>query len=540
MKRSLPLQLASTILRNPPKHHHFPSFDKITKPLSFVKLPRNKASIQETFEIILKNINHHSCMTIKLYDTLSRTVKDLTPLDGQRYRFYCCGPTVYGPAHIGNFRTFLIQDVLRRALELDGTHPYYVRNLTDVDDKTIRGSQAGKMSLTEFTEKWTKKFHADCAAFNMITPDVEPTATGHIPEQIEMIKTLIDKGHAYVAKDGSVYYKVSSFKYYGKLAHLNQESLQTQSENSAGNANLADEYDRENIADFSLWKAHKDDDGPNAWDSPWGKGRPGWHIECSAMSKKYLGETFDLHAGGIDLCFPHHENEIAQSEGASGKPFAMHWFHSAHLQVEGAKMSKSLGNLYTLDDILAKGHNPMVARYLLISGHYRHPLNFTMDGLTAATSALSKLEKFANYLLEKAGLNERNDSDFIKNSNNLQNISWGSFLPAWKELCDDLNVPSALGEVFITIKELEHKDLSAQEAKMELKAFYKIMFALGLKLFTEKKLEAPKEIYDLAQKRWEAKTTKDFANADRLRIEIESQGWKVLDRKDGFELEVLK
>ncbi|PWU04862.1 MAG: cysteine--tRNA ligase [Verrucomicrobia bacterium] len=480
-------------------------------------------------------------MTIKLYDTLSRTVKELKPLDGKKYRFYCCGPTVYGPAHIGNFRTFLVQDVFRRVLGLEGEQegwaPYYVRNLTDVDDKTIRGSQAQKVSLTEFTEKWTKKFHEDCEALNMIKPDEEPTATGHIPEQIEMIQTLIDKGHAYVAKDGSVYYKVNTFKYYGKLAHLDQSHLQTQSENSAGNANLADEYDRESVADFSLWKAHKDEDGPNAWDSPWGKGRPGWHIECSAMSKKYLGETFDLHAGGIDLCFPHHENEIAQSEGASGKPFAMHWFHSAHLQVEGAKMSKSLGNLYTLDDIRNKGHNPMVARYLLISGHYRHPLNFTMDGLSAATSALNKLEKFARFLLEKANLDEASFEVFAKD---VQYADWASFESAWKELCDDLNIPSALGEVFKTIKELENKELSAIEAKKELKGFSKIMYALGLKLFTEVKKEAPKEIYELAKKRWEAKNSKDFANADRLRVEIETKGWKILDHKEGFELEVLK
>lgn len=476
-------------------------------------------------------------MSIKLYDTLSRMEKELNPLDGKRYRFYCCGPTVYGPAHIGNFRTFLLQDVFHRVLELDSKNPYHVRNLTDVDDKTIRGSQAQKVSLIEFTEKWTRKFHEDCADLNMLQPHEEPKATEHIAEQIEMIQTLIDKGHAYVAKDGSVYYKVNSFKYYGKLSHLDQAHLQTQSENSAGNANLADEYDRESITDFSLWKAHKEEDGSNAWDSPWGKGRPGWHIECSAMSKKYLGDTFDLHAGGIDLCFPHHENEIAQSEGANEKPFAMHWFHSAHLQVEGAKMSKSLGNLYTLDDIKAKGHSPMVARYLLISGHYRHPLNFTMDGLGAATSAMNKLEKFASYLLEKNNLDE---ADYAAVTKDVLSADWGSFASAWKELCDDLNVPAALGEVFKTIKEIEHKELSALEAKKELKGFGKIMYALGLKLFTAKKQEAPKEIYELAKQRWEAKNSRDFANADRLRVEIETKGWKILDHKEGFELEVLK
>lgn len=474
---------------------------------------------------------------MKLYDTLSRTTKELKPLDGKRYRFYCCGPTVYGPAHIGNFRTFLTQDVFRRVLELlNDFNPLHVRNLTDVDDKTIRGAQATKTTLTEFTEKWTKKFHEDCAALNMLPPHEEPTATGHIPEQIEMIKTLIDKGHAYVAKDGSVYYKVSSFKYYGKLAHLTQENLKTQSETSSGSANLADEYDRESVADFSLWKAHKEEDGANAWDSPWGKGRPGWHIECSAMSKKYLGDTFDLHGGGVDLCFPHHENEIAQSEAATGKPFAMHWFHSAHLQVEGTKMSKSLGNLYTLDDIKAKGYGPMVLRYLLISGYYKHPLNFTMDGLNAAKSALGKLERFAKYLLEKAGLSE---SDFEKTISDVNNAAWGSFDKVWEELCDDLNVPAAFGEVFKVIKELEHKELSAKEATLELKAFGKVLYAFGLTLFSEAKQEAPKELYDLGQKRWEAKNAKDFALADSLRVEIESKGWKVLDRKDGFDLAVL-
>lgn len=478
-------------------------------------------------------------MAIKLYDTLSRTVKELKPIDGHRYRFYCCGPTVYGPAHIGNFRTFLVQDVFRRVLELEGGafEPYHVRNLTDVDDKTIKGSQAEGTSLSSFTEKWTKKFHEDCGALNMLAPHEEPTATGHIPEQIEMIKTLIDKGHAYVAQDGSVYYKVSSFKYYGKLAHLTQENLKTQSENSAGNVNLADEYDRESVADFALWKVHKPEDGENAWDSPWGKGRPGWHIECSAMSKRYLGDTFDLHAGGVDLCFPHHENEIAQSEGANGKPFAMHWFHSAHLQVEGTKMSKSLGNLYTLNDIIAKGYSPMVVRYLLISGYYKHPLNFTMDGLGAARSALGKMERFVQYLLEKSGFKE---ADYDKIIADVKGSGWGSFGKVWEELCNDLNVPAALGEVFKEIKELEHKELSAQEATAELKAFGKVLYVLGLKLFTEEKLEAPEEICVLGQKRWEAKNSRDFALADSLRVEIESKGWKVLDRKDGFDLEVLK
>lgn len=475
-------------------------------------------------------------MPIKLYDTLSRTIKELKPIDGQRYRFYCCGPTVYGPAHIGNFRTFLAQDVFRRIVELGQLHPLHVRNLTDVDDKTIKGALAEGVSLANFTEKWTKKFHEDCKALNMLPPHEEPTATAHILEQVQMINTLIDKGHAYIAKDGSVYYKVSSFKYYGKLAHLTQENLQTQTENSAGAANLADEYDRESVADFSLWKAWKKEDADNAWDSPWGKGRPGWHIECSAMSKKYLGDTFDLHAGGVDLCFPHHENEIAQSEAATGKPFAMHWFHSAHLQVEGTKMSKSLGNLYTLDDIKAKGYSPMVLRYLLISGYYKHPLNFTMDGLGAAKSALGKIERFAKYLFEKAGLDVSGYEKLIADANNAR---WGSFEKVWNELCDDLNAPAALGELFKVIKELEHKELSRDEATQEIQSLGKVLYALGLKLFSEEKQTAPAEIYELGKQRWEAKNARDFARADALRVEVESKGWKILDRKDGFDLKIL-
>lgn len=241
--------------------------------------------------------------------------------------------------------------------------------------------------------------------------------------------------------------------------------------------------------------------------------------------------------GGVDLCFPHHENEIAQSEGANGKPFAMHWFHSAHLQVEGTKMSKSLGNLYTLNDIIAKGYSPMVVRYLLISGYYKHPLNFTMDGLGAARSALGKMERFVQYLLEKSGFKE---ADYDKIIADVKKSGWGSFGKVWEELCNDLNVPAALGEVFKEIKELEHKELSAQEATAELKAFGKVLYVLGLKLFTEEKLEAPEEICVLGQKRWEAKNSRDFALADSLRVEIESKGWKVLDRKDGFDLEVLK
>lgn len=477
--------------------------------------------------------------TIKLYDTLSRTYKDLKPSDGQRFRFYCCGPTVYAAAHIGNFRTFLVQDVLRRALAFAGLNPFYVRNLTDVDDKTIRLSQEFGQSLIEFTERWTQQFHKDCEILNMVAPDEEPKATQHIAQQIGMIESLIDGGHAYVSGDGSVYYKVSSFKEYGKLAHINCEHLRTQAVTSEGGAaNLADEYDREHVADFALWKAYKREDGPNAWDSPWGKGRPGWHIECSAMSREYLGDTFDLHGGGVDLTFPHHENEIAQSEGVTGKPFALHWFHGAHLRVEGEKMSKSLGNLYTVADILEKGHSPMTLRYLMISGHYRQPLNFTFDGLHAAESALQKLEKLVRFLLAKGELSEVDWPAF--NENVLEKkASWGVFGRFWEALLDDLNVPAALGVLFSLAKELEHRAMSFDEAREHLAAFANVLYVLGLKLLTQNKIEVPEEVQLIAEERWAARQAKDFEKSDTLRRKLETLGWKVLDAKDNYALEPL-
>lgn len=474
--------------------------------------------------------------TLKLYDTLSRKEKEIKPLDGKQYRFYCCGPTVYGPAHIGNFRTFLIQDIFRRVLELEGLKPYHIRNLTDVDDKTIRGSMKEGASLEKFTQKWTERFHKDCTLLNMLPPHEEPTATGHIKEQIEMIDMLIKKGHAYVGGDGSVYYKVSSFKDYGKLAHLDREHLQTQQANSAGNANVADEYDREHVADFALWKLYKAEDGDNAWDSPWGKGRPGWHIECSAMSRRYLGDTFDLHAGGVDLCFPHHENEIAQSEGATGKEMCKHWLHSAHLQVEGEKMSKSLGNLFVLDDIIAKGYSPMTLRYLLISGHYHQPLNFTMAGLNAAKSAMHKLEKLALYLLEKS---EESSDAWEEYAEGPFDKDWANFGNFWDAICENLNVPEALGKLFIKVRDIEHVRLSKKEALKDLKGLAKVLYALGLKLFTEIRKPVPNDIKQLAEQRWQARLLKDFAKSDYYRKEIESRGWKILDHKDGYNIEPL-
>lgn len=443
---------------------------------------------------------------------------------------YCCGPTVYGPAHIGNFRTFLAQDVLRRVLECSGMKVRHVRNITDVDDKTIRESRRLGVSLADFTKKWTDKFHADCEKLNMLPPSVEPRATEHIAEQLEMVSKLVENGHAYAAGDGSVYFKISSDPDYGRLSGLDRRTLATQGLNSAGEANLADEYERESVSDFALWKGRKEEDGENFWKSPWGEGRPGWHIECSAMSTKYLGPTFDLHGGGVDLCFPHHENEIAQSECSSGiKPYVKYWFHSAHLMVEGAKMSKSLGNLYTLDDLLSRGYSAQQIRYALISGHYRQQLNFTFKGLDDAKSALSKLAKSLSSALKRAGMSGGDFKNLIKPGAKLEGTVFGA---AWDALCDDVNVPKALGEMFAALPKLG-------DSGENLEAFGALLYALGLDPLNggeEEAEEAPEEIAELARQRWEAKKAKNFALADELRGKISATGWTVLDAKDGFSL----
>ena len=452
------------------------------------------------------------------------------------FRFYCCGPTVYGPSHIGNFRTFLLQDVLRRTLEVSGLKTKHVRNITDVEDKTIRQSQIEGLSLKDFTKRWTVLFQKDCKELNILEPHEEPRASEHIPQQIELIVKLLAKGHAYQASDGSVYFKISSFPDYGKLTHLKQIELQTQTETSGNTLNLADEYERESVVDFSLWKSRKPEDGDNYWNSPWGEGRPGWHIECSAMSMEILGETFDLHAGGTDICFPHHENEIAQSEAATGKtPFSKHWFHSAQLQVEGQKMSKSLGNLYTTSDIKEKGYTSMALRYLLISGHYRQPFNFTFNGMDAAASALLKMEKSIQTFIKKIDMSQ---SEFSQITEQPEQRSRGLFRNAWEALTDDLNTSACLGNLFSALRQIDTKIMTTSELSSEMVACASLIYALGLRLFTEKQqtLVAPVEIQKLADERWAAKALKDFAKADALREKIYAEGWQVLDRKDAYDL----
>lgn len=461
---------------------------------------------------------------MRLFDTLTRTERELRPLDGLTYRFYCCGPTVYGPAHIGNFRTFVLQDVLRRTLETGGMRSFHVRNITDVDDKTIRDSIKCGQSLLEFTAGWTAKFHEDCAKLGLLPPHIEPSAVEHIPQQVAMIESLLEKGNAYVSDDGSVYFKISSFPGYGRLSRLDQRELEmgkTQNTRSS-----SDEYEKDSLSDFVLWKGRKPEDGDNYWPSPWGEGRPGWHLECSAMIQEYLGDSFDLHSGGVDLVFPHHENEIAQSECACGGHFAAHWFHITHLLVEGGKMSKSLGNLYTLDDLAGLGFSASEVRYVLIGAHYRKPLNFTLDSLAGAREALSKLAKGARQLAAK-----------IDSETRLSHADFGPFQAAWELLNDDLNIPGALGGMFTGLRETAH--LSGSEAAAALVGFNRLLRALGLTLPEEVHSDSsliPDSIQLLAEARWQARLAKNWVESDFLRAQLADQGWQVKDDKDGYSL----
>ena len=458
---------------------------------------------------------------MRLFDTLTRTERDLHPLDGKTFRFYCCGPTVYGPAHIGNFRTFVLQDVFRRTLEANGTNTLHVRNITDVDDKTIRDSQKAGQSLKDFTQSWTDKFHADCDALNCLPPHIEPSAVEHIPQQVAMIQKLVEKGHAYASEDGSVYFKITSFPEYGRLSHLDKRELDLgKTQNARANS---DEYEKDSLSDFVLWKSRRNEDGENFWPSPWGEGRPGWHLECSAMIQEYLGNTFDLHSGGVDLVFPHHENEIAQSQCACGGHFAAHWFHTTHLLVDGGKMSKSLGNLYTLEDLAKLGHTAMEVRYVLIGAHYRKPLNFTLESLSGAKEALTKLAKAARNLANRAG-------------ETMEFENYGPFQSAWDSLANDLNTPGALGGIFTGLK--ESSQLTGRPAASALAALNHLLKALGLTLPEEAaSSEIPEKVKTLAESRWQARLSKNWAESDKLRGELTAMGWTVKDAKDSYTLE---
>jgi cysteinyl-tRNA synthetase len=459
---------------------------------------------------------------VRLFDTATRQVQALSASNGEALKFYACGPTVYGPAHIGNFRTFIIQDLLSRVWTAAGGKIEHVRNLTDVDDKTIRGAREAKLSLDSFTRKWTDIFEKDGQALGLVAPMKEPKATDFVPQQIALVEKLVQGKHAYEA-GGSVYFRVQSFPGYGKLSRLDEREVR---EGASGRAD-ADEYAREQAADFVLWKAHKDEDGEVSWDSPWGKGRPGWHLECSAMAMQILGETIDLHGGGSDLIFPHHENEIAQSEAATGKPFVKHWFHVSHLLVENRKMSKSLGNLYTLKDVIRQGWDAFDLRLVLLSGHYRQPLNFSWDTMTAARHGRERLGRVRVGLVEAAKDAKADPGE------------WGTFRGAWDALREDLETPKALAALYTaaTSVELRRKaGMSVEEAAKELAGLDHILGVFGIHVLFEKQTEAPAEMKALAKAREVARLAKDWSESDRLRDELAAGGWEVRDGAGGWRL----
>ena len=452
-------------------------------------------------------------MSMQVFNSLTRRVEPLEPIAENTIRLYTCGPTVYNFAHIGNFRAYTFEDILRRVVQFNGMKIKQVMNLTDVDDKTIRGANAAGVALTDYTKTYKDAFFADLKVLNIQPAEVYPAATDHIPEMIALVEKLVEKGVAYKSDDGSVYFAVTKFPGYGKLAHIDFDHQRT------GARCAADEYDKENVGDFALWKAWEESDGPVGWDSPWGRGRPGWHIECSAMSMKYLGETFDLHTGGIDNLFPHHENEIAQAEAATGKEFVKTWMHCAHLRVNGEKMSKSLGNFFTLRDLLDKGWKGREIRYVLVNAHYRQGLNFAFSALEDARRALERIDRCVDALAARA--NDEPAPAFAQEA-------LDAFTAA---VNDDLNTPKAFAALFDLVRQT---NASGTCSKAVLDVFRKMDSVLGVVFFGKaEKAEVPVEVQALLDARAAARAAKNWAESDRLRDEIAAAGWLVKDSKDG-------
>ncbi|MEM3580353.1 MAG: cysteine--tRNA ligase [Candidatus Bathyarchaeia archaeon] len=469
------------------------------------------------------------CGEIFFFNTLTRKKEEFVPLEEGKVRIYTCGPTVWDFAHIGNFRTFVFQDILRRWLEYRGFKVIQVMNITDVDDKTIRGARKRNIPLKEYTDYYIKAFFEDIEALNLEKAEYYPRATEHIPEMVDLIKRLMEKGYAYRGEDGSIYYDISKFKDYGKLSKLKIEELKP------GARVKVDEYGKEEARDFALWKAWDEEDGDVFWETEIGKGRPGWHIECSTMAMKYLGETIDIHSGGVDLIFPHHENEIAQSEAATGKPFARYWLHSEHLLVEGRRMAKRYGNFYTLRDLVAKGYDPLAIRYLLMSTHYRQQLNFTFEGLEAAKGAVDRLRTFMRRLLEAdgEGCGEKVRSLMVEVQRRFE-----------EAMDDDLNISVALAALFDFIRDvnklMDENKISRQEAEEVynlMMNFDKVLGVIG-EVKAEEKL--PPEAEELIRRREEARKAKDWATADKIREQLRAMGIILEDTPQGVRWRIEK
>ena len=464
-------------------------------------------------------------MALHFFNTLTRRKEAFKEIEPGKVRFYSCGPTVYNYAHIGNFRAFLTYDLLKRYLLYRGYRVKHVMNLTDVGDKTIRDSRAEGVPLEAFTERYTQAFFEDMETLNILPADLYPRATGHIPEMVEMTRKLIDDGFAYV-KDGSVYFAIGRFSSYGALAHLDFEGMQT-----GASGVDSDEYEKENARDFALWKAWQEEDGEVSWETELGRGRPGWHLECSCMSMKYLGETVDIHAGGVDLVFPHHQNEIAQSEAATGKRFVNYWLHNEFVNINNEKMSKSLGNFFTLRDIVKSPDDARGFRYLMVASHYRMPLNFTMEALDGAKNALRHLTNFRSRLAEvenqeggedPAPLVEEARAEFIRHMD------------------DDLNSPRAVAALFGLVSDVEGLlsegrmdrkgadlvDAFVEEIDRVLGVFYRLPE-------DDEEETLPEELQALIAERETARKERNWARSDEIRDQFAELGYVLEDTAEG-------
>lgn len=465
---------------------------------------------------------------LRFYNTMTREKEGFTPLEDGRVRMYSCGLTVYDYAHIGNLRAYVFVDLLRRWLEYRGFDVKHVMNLTDVDDKTIRGMRKEGISLKEYTQKYITAFLDDLQELNILKAKILPKATEHVDEMVKLIETLMEKGYAYKSEDGSIYYAISRFKHYGKLSKMKVKELK------AGARVKVDEYSKGEAYDFALWRAWDEEDGDVFWEPHLGKGRPGWHIECSAMSMKYLGETLDIHTGGVDNIFPHHENEIAQSEAATGKTFSKYWLHNEHLLIKGERMGKSLKNFYTLRDLRERGYRPLTVRYLLLATHYRKQLHFNFEGLEAAKHTLQRLFDF----IERLDQINREEPIPVRRTgfNDLLEEVEKDFEEA---MDDDLDVNKALASVFKMVRDvnilMDKRELNQTEAakvKEFLKRFDKVLGVLGGAL---KKVEErlPEEILKLIESREEARKALDWKTADSIRKKLRGMGIILEDTPDG-------
>lgn len=461
-------------------------------------------------------------MPIKFHNTLSGAKEDFVPIDEGKVRMYTCGPTTYDFAHIGNFRAYIFQDILRRWLTHRGYRVTHIMNITDVDDKTIHGSSAEGLHLREFTDRYVTAFFEDLESLRVEKAEYYPRATDHIEEMIKLTQKLMDKNLGYRGEDGTIYFSVHRFSQYGKLSRVDLKGLKV------GARVKSDEYTKENPQDFALWKAWDAKDGDVFWQTPLGKGRPGWHLECSAMSMKYLGETFDIHSGGVDLIFPHHENEIAQSQGSAGVKFVNYWLHCEHLLVDGKKMSKSLGNFYTLKDILAMGYKPEAVRYVLLATHYKQQLNFTFDALEAGQNTVERFRQFVDRLQEIT--KELEDSYVMQ-------LTKSARVRFEEAMDDDLNITLALSSMFEYIREMNRLidqstvGCNAAAEAAQLMSDIDQILAIGKVEVVEPLAE---EMVQLIEMREQARAAGDWETADQIRAKLKQQGIILEDTPQGI------